>query len=132
MNERKSDHIHQALMKLFPVGAFAYIPEFRAGTGFSTDSNRYLDAWVIGCFPSSGLVRTGIEIKVSRSDFLREIKNPMKRDSALRLCNEFYFATPTGLIFENELPDECGLIEVEGFSATIRHKAPYRETPCAT
>lgn len=126
--------IHKALRELYPPGAHAYIQEFRAGTGYSDSSNRYLDAWIISCFPSSGLVRTAIEIKISRSDFTRELKQPMKRDSALRLCNEFYFAAPKNLIGESELPDEAGLIEVDPLTgkATVKHDAPYRETSPAT
>lgn len=128
-----AEQIHESLRKMYPVGEFAYIKEFRAGTGYSDSSNRYFDAWIMCCYPSGGLCRTAIEIKISRSDFKREIKQPMKRDSALRLCNEFYFAAPLGLIGESELPEEAGLIEIgaDGI-AKIAHKAPFRETGVAT
>lgn len=126
-----STDIHKALRELFASqgdGA-AYVPEFRAGTGYSAQSSRYLDAWVIGCYPSSGMVKTAVEIKISRSDFTRELKQPMKRDSALRISNLFYFAAPKGLIAEKDLPDECGLIEVNLATgkAEITVEAPYRE-----
>lgn len=108
----------------------AYIEEFRAGTGYAAGSERYLDAWAIGCYPSGGMVKTAIEIKISRSDFKREIRKPAKRDSALRISNEFYFAGPKGMILESELPEECGLIEVCSLTgkASITHEAPFRET----
>lgn len=124
--------IHAALMELFPPGGFAYIKELRAGTGYSKESCRYLDAWVIGCFPSTGLTRFGIEIKVNRSDFVKELKNPFKRDSALRLCNEFYFAAPAGLISVQDLPKECGLIEVAEGKARFVEEAEFREINPAT
>lgn len=127
-----SKMIHDALRKLFCLPSCAYIPEFRAGTGYATGSERYLDAWVMFCYPSSGLVRIAIEIKISRSDFCREIKAPHKRDSALRLSNQYYFATPRGMIVEKDLPDECGLIEVENETAKISVEAPFRESPLAT
>jgi hypothetical protein len=123
--------IHKALREMYAaVGdGSSYVEEFRAGTGYAPGSERYLDAWVIGCYPSSGLVKTAIEVKISRSDFGREIKNPTKRDSALRISNLFYFATPKGLIAEKELPDDCGLIEVDALTgkASITVEAPFRE-----
>lgn len=130
-----SADIHKALESFFTAlsGGIVYIREFRAGTGYASGSERYLDGWAIGCYPSSGMVKTAIEIKVSRSDFCRELKKPFKRDSALRISNEFYFAAPAGLIKEAELPEECGLIEVaEDGIARIAVDAPYRECPVAT
>ena len=125
-----SRQIHKALREMYQaVGdGSVYIEEFRAGTGYAPGSERYLDAWVIGCYPSSGLVKTAIEIKVSRSDFGREIRNPSKRDSALRISNLFYFAAPKGLITEKDLPDDCGLIEVDSEGkASVAIEAPFRE-----
>jgi hypothetical protein len=80
------------------------------------------------------MVRTGIEIKVSRSDFMREMKKPIKRDAALRLCNQYYFAAPKGLLVEADLPDESGLIEIDPLTgkAAVTAEAPFRETGVAT
>lgn len=139
-----SDDIHSALRVLFNVGGHetVYFKEFRAGTGYAPGSERYLDAWVMDTFPSSGMTKTAIEIKVSRSDFLREKKSPMKRDSALRISNHFYFCAPAGLLTVRDLPDECGLIEVvesfDGdltkpiFTARFAVDAPFRECPGAS
>jgi hypothetical protein len=125
-----SSDIHKALKAHYAArcDGSVYIEEFRAGTGYSPGSERYLDAWVMGTFPSSGLVKTAIEIKVSRSDFTRELRKPIKRDSALRISNVFYFAAPKGLISPAELPVEVGLIEVDeaGF-VSVAEEAPYRE-----
>jgi len=124
-----SKEIHTALRALFANRGdnSVYLEEFRAGTGYAPGSERYLDAWVMGTYPSSGLIRTAIEIKVSRSDFNREMRKSIKRDSALRISNEYYFAAPAGLIKEDDLPEEAGLIEVEDGVARIVVKAPYRE-----
>lgn len=48
----------------------------------------------------------GYEVKVSRSDFLRDSKYPLY----LPYCHEFYFVTPTGLIDRTELNNDIGLI----------------------
>jgi len=52
------------------------------------------------------------EIKVSRSDFLAELKNHRKRLNAMELANEFLFAAPVGMIDPKELPEGCGLVEI--------------------
>ncbi len=139
-----SENIHAALKDLFGAGGHetVYLKEFRAGTGFGAFAERYLDAWIMDTFPSSGLTKTAIEIKVSRSDFTREKRSPMKRDSALRISNHFYFAAPKGMLSESDIPDECGLIEIERefpegkegefFKAEIVVRAPYRECPTAS
>ncbi len=53
------------------------------------------------------------EIKVDRADFLHELNDPRKRDAALALSNEYYFAAPYGLISPDEIPEEAGLAEVK-------------------
>lgn len=122
--------IHRALMaSLFESPMWVYIREFRAGTGWAESANRYLDAWAIQSWPSTGMGVVAIEIKVSRSDWQRELGKPRKRDAALRISNRFYFAAPAGLIHENEVPEECGLIEVLGSmgDAQIKIEAPWRD-----
>jgi len=119
--------IHAALIVLFRTGSFAYVKEFRAGTGY-TETPRYLDAWLMQTHPSKPMLVVGIEIKISRSDWNAEIKRPMKRDPAMRITNEFYFATPAGLVTEEELPAEAGLIEVDELGvASFKVRAPHRE-----
>ena len=46
------------------------------------------------------------EVKVSRSDFLRDDKWP----EYMALCNKFYWACPKGLIKPDEIDTKCGLI----------------------
>lgn len=113
--------------------------ELRAGTGYGPVSygkskesvnnpeQRY-DAWAINLYPSRGYERIAYEVKVSRADFLQEIKNPDKRQQALSVSNYYYFVTPVGLITLGELPEECGLIEVkEDGTSRIKKKALYRD-----
>lgn len=56
--------------------------------------------------------RHAYEIKASRGDFLAEIRRPEKRLRALEIANRYSLVTPAGLIDPDELPEECGLIEV--------------------
>ena len=64
------------------------------------------------------------EIKVSRSDF----NGDNKWQEYLKYCNEFYFATPLGIIKKDELPAEAGLIVATstGSSMRIRKNAQRR------
>ncbi len=118
----------------YPSPEWAFFGELRLGTGWSygnTDGlkiEQRLDAFAMNTWPSKGFHRIAFEIKVSRADFRHEIARPDKRACALTLANYFYFATPQGLVKPEEIPEECGLIEIKptgGRIVTVR--APFRE-----
>lgn len=72
-----------------------------------------------------GPIRVAYEIKVSRADFLAEVRNPEKRTKAIELSNQFYFAAPKGLLRASEIPEDCGLVEVDGqWRSRVKVKAP--------
>lgn len=120
---------------------WVFLRELRLGTGYGSREydlqagelvdhgwEQRLDAFAMNCYPSKGFLRIAFEVKVSRSDFLSEIKNPDKRAAALRHSNQFYFVCPEGLVKPEEIPVECGLIEIKttGGRRTVV-KAPVRE-----
>lgn len=108
---------------------YANFPELRIGTGFSKGAEQRIDLWVMALIPSLKYETFSFEIKVSRSDFLHEIKKPLKRRAALLFSNYFYFATPPGLVKVEELPPECGLVEIDETakrSCNWKVPAPYR------
>ena len=67
----------------------------------------------------------GYEIKVSRSDFLRDAKY----SQYLPYFHEFYFVVPTGLVQRQEVEENIGLIwyNPEKGSLTTKKKAVYRD-----
>lgn len=67
---------------------------------------------------------TGYEVKVSRSDFLRD----EKWRAYLPMCNQLYFAVAPGVCDPSEVPEVCGLVMVtqKGALRTVR-KAPWRD-----
>jgi len=71
-----------------------------------------VDAWAINCFASQNHRRVGYEVKVSRSDFLGEMKKPGKTARSARFCTSFYFACPAGLLLPEDVPDPYGLVHV--------------------
>lgn len=89
-----------------------FLRELRVGTGFRNASSQRLDAFALNCLPHMAMKRVCYEVKVSRADFLGELKHPLKRRIGLRYSNEFYFVTPAGLLKTSEIPVECGLIEI--------------------
>ncbi len=102
--------------------------ELATGTGYSAGEPSRLDAFHMGDTISKGLKRTAYEVKISRSDFLREIRDPRKRRAAMRVSNQFYFVTPVGMVKPEEIPLECGLMEcMEGGHLTTTVEAPYRD-----
>lgn len=44
----------------------------------------------------------GYEVKISRSDMRTELLKPSKRSRAQKLCNQFFFATPKGMLTDEE------------------------------
>ncbi|MGH2361611.1 MAG: hypothetical protein ACRDGM_13860 [bacterium] len=116
---------------------WVFFVEFRIGTGYGKDAEQRVDAWAIDLYPSHRMERVAYEVKVTREDFLREIKNPEKRRAALRLSNKFWFVAPPGIVKPEEVPLDCGLLESSelprhytGFVETVR--APWRDTPAPT
>lgn len=90
---------------------WAVFREVRFGTGASASADSAIDAFAFNCWPSGGFKRVSYEIKVSRGDFLRELKNPLKRRPALAVSNEFYFLVCPGVVHNvEEIPVGCGLI----------------------
>lgn len=67
----------------------------------------------------------GYEIKVSRSDFLKDNKYSLY----LPYFHEFYFVTPAGLVQRQEIENDIGLIwyNPQTGSLTTKKKAVYRD-----
>jgi len=92
-------------------GEWLFFRELRVGTGRRNGNLQRLDAFALNSLPYTGMKRVCYEVKVSRGDFLAELKHPLKRRIGMRYSNEFYFVTPGGLVKPEEIPPECGLIE---------------------
>jgi hypothetical protein len=84
-----------------------------------------LDAFALNCLPHLAMKRVCYEVKASRADFLCEMKSPLKRRMGMHYSNEFFFVTPAGMLSVDEVPIDCGLIEV-GIAATDESKRLVR------
>jgi hypothetical protein len=101
--------------------------ELATGTGYAHGEPNRIDAFWMAAEPSKGLKRIAYEIKTSRGDFLREIRDPRKRRAALRVSNQFFFVTPPGIAKPEEIPLECGLKEVHEGRLVSVVDAPFRD-----
>ncbi len=138
----KTAEIIQTLAGYHNSPEWAFLPELRLGTGYTcrvsgrrvlSEVEARVDAFAINAYPSKRCQRVAYEIKISRSDFTREICQPLKRRPALLLTNQFYFVTPAGLLKPEEIPQECGLMEIRECEAGYLVwkeivTAPWRET----
>jgi hypothetical protein len=102
--------IRIALEKRYQAPEWCLLHEVANGTGLS--AKRYADCIAMNLFPSRGLAIHGIEIKVSRSDLLNELKQPEKADEIAQYCDYWYVASPKGLADGVELPMTWGLLEL--------------------
>ncbi|WP_336794144.1 hypothetical protein [Gordonia malaquae] len=128
-----ADEVLDAIARKYPGAVLlrelvAYDPEFderckqwtEAGaTGpYPTGWNRRIDALML----DGGTCRTAIEVKISRSDFLRETAD--KRRPWERITDRFIYACPAGLIKADEVPVHCGLWWVhDDGSVTVASRA---------
>jgi hypothetical protein len=122
-----SKDIIELLIKRHPLPEHASFAEMRAGSGYSKAAQKRIDFWVLNCYPSKKHLTISYEIKVYRTDFLNELKDPKKRQQGLNFSNEFYFIAPKGVIKIEEVPKECGYIEViENHTLKVIKEAPFR------
>lgn len=92
---------------------YAVFEEVRSMTGFAgvNVSERYADAMALGLWPSSGLPLIGFEVKASRGDWLRELKQPEKAKAIQRYCDHWFIVAPEGVVKLDELLPHWGLYE---------------------
>lgn len=97
------------------------------GTGMY--QGRWVDAVVFSLWASKGLTRSAFEIKVSRSDFLRELQNQIKHKWALECFHEFWFVAPQDVIQLEELPLNVGWMCPRGNKLAIKRHAVKNPNP---
>lgn len=115
-----SREVAQAIQTHGPMRGpgFAWLDEVRSRTGYRSRRNnereRYADLLAVSLYPSRGCWFAGVEIKISRADFLRELKAPDKSHAIKRYCQHWWLATLPGVVSHaDELPDGWGCMVVK-------------------
>lgn len=113
--------ILDGLQKLHDADSWAFLRQVREKTG--AESGRYADAVAMGLWPSRGLELHGFEVKVSRSDWLRELKDPAKAEAVASRCDRWWIVCPAGVIEKNELPSKWGCYIWDGDELKLAQRA---------
>jgi hypothetical protein len=104
------------------------LPQVRSHAGF--DARRTCDALVMQLWPSMGLHLEGFEIKCSRSDWLRELKDPDKADEFAQWCDKWYLlVSDRSIVKPDELPEGWGLMAPGKNGLRVVTNAPKRNAP---
>lgn len=120
---RTEDEVVQALAKKYAPPAYAFLRQVANRTG---GANRTADALAMCLWKSQGFELIGFEVKVSRGDWLNEVKHPEKADPILRYCDRWFIVTGSrDIIKAGELPEQWGWIAPRGDGMEIVRKAPY-------
>lgn len=125
-----SGAIRQLLLRRFCAPEWALFFEVANGTGAIRP--RYADAVAMNLWPSRGLSIHGFEIKISRSDWQVELKNPVKADELARHCDHWWIVAAKGVVRDGELPPTWGLYEIDGRGVTMKVQAPKLAEPALT
>lgn len=100
--------------------------QVRNAGGF--DADRTCDAMTVGLWPSTNHKIVGFEIKVSRADWLREIKDPWKSEAFAKFCDEWWLVIQKAdMVKPGELPDGWGVMVPHASGLKRVHHAKGRE-----
>lgn len=123
-----AESMRRRICEHFPAQTHAVLFEVRNATGYAQKRRTgYCDALVMGLWPSRGLEMWGIEIKVSRSDWLRELKAPEKCDEFFRYCHRWFVVAPANVVKPEELPPTWGLMVPTRDTLRGVVPAPFKE-----
>lgn len=84
---------------------------------------RRSDSFAINIYPAKRLLRYAFEIKVTRQDFLKEIKDRQKAKTFESISHRFYLVTPPDICKKNEIPKEWyWMVYYEGTQRLVTRK----------
>lgn len=117
----------ELLRKRYAEPAFVVMRQVRNKAAF--DATNTADAFAMGVWPSRGLHLHGFEIKVSRSDWLKELSQPWKADAFQPHCDYWWVVTSPGVVQPGELPESWGHLERKGPRLVCVKEAPKNAEP---
>lgn len=121
------DLLTQRYSKEYGNGArYALARHVRSHAGF--EAKRTADFVAFDTWPSSGFALHGHEVKVSRSDWLHELKQPEKAAEFVPFMTYWWLVvSDAAIVREDELPDGWGLMAVRGDKLFAVRPAPERK-----
>ncbi len=115
--------LHALVKRRCSAPAWAVFEELRE---HPTNGLRRADVLAMSVYPSRGLVFHGFELKNSRGDWLRELKDVTKSVPIQRFCHAWWIVAQPGVVDKGELPDTWGLLvpDRSGSRLITQTKAP--------
>lgn len=121
--ELDAHEVYKLLQVRYPIPSWALLPQVGNTTGAGV--GRWADAVAMSCWPSLGLKFIGFEIKVSRGDWLGEIRNGEKSNAIFKFCDYWYIVVSEEAIVQpGELPPTWGLLAAKGGRLHCIKEAP--------
>ena len=105
---------------------YARAEHVKSEAGF--DASRIADFIAMDMWPSKGLALHGHEVKVSRSDWLCELRDPTKAEAFRPFMDYWWLVVSDRKIVRDDLPDGWGLMAVTNGRLRVVRPAP-RQTP---
>lgn len=94
------------------------------------DFSHRADAVLFEMYPSRGYAISGFEIKLSRGDWLLELKRPHKAEAVAKYCDFWWLVVPDAdIVNPEELPGPWGLMVVSK-SGALRAKVKPKNIDC--
>lgn len=121
-NKINATDLEHLLSKKYSQPEWIFLPQVRSTTGFSGDI-RTADGIAINMYPSRGFEINGFEIKISRSDWLSELKKAAKAEEIYQYCDKFWLVVADKSIVQlEELPKGWGLLvpQVGGLRVVVQ------------
>ena len=114
-------------------GDASHLVMFEVPDAVGTSGRRFCDAIAVGNWKSSGRLIHGFEVKVSRADWLRELKQVDKADPFIRNCDRWWLVTASkDIVKDGELPYCWGWMYATPTGLRIAKPAPVLPQPEGT
>lgn len=118
-----------SLRERFAAPEYSFFEE----VGDSGSSSRvYADGVAINMWASRGYAITGFEVKASRSDWLRELKQPDKAEPVITKCDYWYLVAPEDVYKPDEVPVSWGILSFKDGQLREKRKPPKLEPKSIT
>lgn len=128
----KAEQIREALYRRWPTDEYVTLTEVPDGV---TRMGRKIDVVAISCWKSRGYAVDAVEVKVTMSDYMKELNTPAKADFWYQHSDRFWVAVPGKIaprVLET-LPSTWGLLSVdESLTAWVARPAPQHDREALT
>lgn len=119
--------VRECIRSHYGVNGDQYSVLFEVRNGTAWRANRSVDAVVMSLWPSLGMHLSGMEIKVNRYDWRREVENPEKASEVFDYFDKWYLVAPADVAKFEELPEPWGWLVPE--NGRLREVRPAAINP---